>query len=216
MTDQERNQVLKMIEDGKITPEEGLTLMQALDQEPVEDLPVAEAPTPVGTVPTSEPQVVINKLEPDPNIESVKDKVRRYWQIPLWIGVAITLLSAFGMFAILQSAGTNFLFYFMLLPLLLGVAVTAIGTGSRRARWLFVDVHQSEGAQPKRIFLGFPLPLGLTAWFLRTFGPLIPDLRRTNVDEIIQVIESGFDGTEPLVVNVTDGSDGERVQVYIG
>ena len=32
MTDQERNQVLKMIEDGKITPEEGLTLMQALDQ----------------------------------------------------------------------------------------------------------------------------------------------------------------------------------------
>ena len=37
MTDQERNQVLKMIEDGKISPEEGLRLMQALDQVPAED-----------------------------------------------------------------------------------------------------------------------------------------------------------------------------------
>ena len=37
MTDQERNQVLKMIEEGKISPEEGLRLMQALEQSPAED-----------------------------------------------------------------------------------------------------------------------------------------------------------------------------------
>lgn len=37
MTDQERAHVLKMIADGKITPEEGLRLMQALDQNPAED-----------------------------------------------------------------------------------------------------------------------------------------------------------------------------------
>ncbi len=41
MTDLERNQVLKMIADGRITPEEGLQLMQALDQhEPSEELPL--------------------------------------------------------------------------------------------------------------------------------------------------------------------------------
>ena len=33
MTDQERNQVLKMIEDGRISPEEGLKLLQALEQD---------------------------------------------------------------------------------------------------------------------------------------------------------------------------------------
>ena len=38
MTDQERNQVLKMIEEGKISPEEGLHLMQVLDQGPVEEV----------------------------------------------------------------------------------------------------------------------------------------------------------------------------------
>ena len=40
---------------------------------------------------------------------------------------------------------------------------------------------------------------------------MIPDLQRTNVDEVIQVIETGFIGNEPLIVNVDEGEDGERV-----
>ncbi len=36
------------------------------------------------------------------------------------------------------------------------------------------------------------------------------------MDEIIQVIESGFSGNEPLIVHVDEGDSGERVQVYIG
>jgi hypothetical protein len=37
MTDSEREQILKMIEDGKISPEDGLKLMQVLDQDAPED-----------------------------------------------------------------------------------------------------------------------------------------------------------------------------------
>jgi hypothetical protein len=219
MTDQERNQVLRMIENGNITPEEGLTLMQALDKNPAEDSQSAES----ASIPADDPEDTSFSenadnadSQPDPNFEGVKAKIRRFWLIPLWAGIAITVLSALGMYAILQTAGLNFWFYFMLFPFLLGVAVTALGAGSRRARWIYVDVHQKSGEFPKRIFLGFPLPLGLTAWFLRTFGPHIPDLRRTNVDDIIQVIESGFTGETPLLLNVDEGKDGERVQVYIG
>jgi len=36
------------------------------------------------------------------------------------------------------------------------------------------------------------------------------------VDEVIQLIEAGFTGGEPLVVNVDEGEEGERVRVYIG
>ena len=79
-----------------------------------------------------------------------------------------------------------------------------------------MDVHQKPGKTPSRIFLGFPLPLKLAAWFLRTFGHYIPKLGKTNVDEVIQVVEAGFSGEEPLVVNVDEGEEGERVQVYIG
>jgi hypothetical protein len=219
MTDQERNQVLKMIADGKITPEEGLQLMQALEQEnPVEELP---PPSPAVSTPQDEtPQAETPDNQPylssDPRIEHIKSTVGRLWQIPLWIGIGMTVLSALGMYTVLQSSGTNFWFYFLLLPLLLGVLVIALAVGSQRARWIFIDVHQKPGQRPERILLGFPLPLKFTAWFLRTFGSMIPSLRKTNVDEVIQVIETGFSGKEPLIVNVDEGEQGERVQVYIG
>ncbi len=219
MTDQERNQVLKMIADGTITPQEGLRLMQALDQEsPAGELPPASpAPFP----PANEtPQVEIRSNQPeptaDPRIERIKSTVSRLWQIPLWTGIAITVLSAWGMYTLMRTSGIHFWFYFLLLPLLLGVLLTALAVGSRHARWLFVDVYQKPGERPQHIFLGFPLPLKFAAWFLRTFGPMIPGLRTTNVDEVIQVIETGFTGTEPLIVNVDDGEQGEKVRVYIG
>ena len=216
MTDQERNQVLKMIEEGKITPEQGLTLMQALEQNEPEgesaSLPAVPAVEPSQSIPPSQAP----DPTPDPHIERLKATARRLWQIPLWAGILITVASALGMYAIMRGPGTNFWFYFLLLPLLLGVALTALAAGSRTARWIYVDVHQQPGEHPQHIFLGFPLPLKLTAWFLRTFGPMIPDLQRTNVDEIIQVIESGFSGKEPLIVHVDEGDGGERIQVYIG
>jgi hypothetical protein len=224
MTDQELEQVLKMIESGKISPEDGLKLMRTLDQSPAED-----------EVPTGKPEINVgagleaatekngtvsqakkSSFETDPRIARVKATVRRLWQIPLWIGVFITILSAWGMFALVRAANLNFWFYCLTAPLLLGVLMMVAAVGSRKARWLFVDVHQKPGDKPTRIFLGFPLPLKLTAWFLRTFGHFIPDLKKTYVDEVIRVVETGFTGDEPLVVNVDEGDDGERVQVYIG
>lgn len=224
MTDQERNQVLKMIEDGKITPEEGLKLMQALDQNPAEgetttgqpEAGVGSGPAAAAEKPGSEAQAEKSDLEADPRIARVKSIARRLWQIPLWIGIGITVLSALGMYGIMRGPGTNFWFYFLMLPLFLGVAVIAAAVGSRRARWIFVDVHQKSGDWPERIFVGFPLPLKLAAWFLRTFGDKIPDLKKTNVDEVIQVAEAGFTSNEPLIVNVDEGNGGERVRVYIG
>jgi len=255
MTDQERQQVLKMIENGKISPEDGLKLMQTLDQSPIDD-EVTAGKTETGTgrrpelagracrdpvegsgsdnlpaqyppkVPArgkGEGQAAANgaeaeksSFETDARIARVKATVLRLWQIPLWIGVLITILSAWGMYTLVRAAPLNFWFYCLSAALLLGVLVIVAAVGSRKARWIFVDVHQKPGEKPARIFLGFPLPLKLAAWFLRNFGHFIPDLGKTNVDEVIQMVEAGFTSEQPLVVNVDEGDDGERVQVYIG
>jgi hypothetical protein len=224
MTDQEREQVLKMIENGTISPEDGLKLMQTLDQSPTGDeLPpgMTESAPGSGSGPgdkenQAEARAEKSSFATDPRIDSVKTTVRRLWQIPLWIGVAFTILSAWGMYMMVQAARLNFWFYCLIALLLLGVLVIVAAIGSRQARWLFVDVHQKPGKTPSRIFLGFPLPLKLAAWFLRMFGHYIPNLGKTSVDEVIQVVEAGFSGEEPLVVNVDEGEEGERVQVYIG
>lgn len=220
MTDQEREIILKMIADNKISPEDGLNLMQAL-KEKADDAPALTgfiADAPAADPEAAAPGITIAPAssEPDPNIEKVKTAARRLWQIPLWIGVGLTILTAVGMYLIQTSAGMNFWFYCLGAPLLLGIVLIVTGVGSHYSRWLFVDVHQKPGEKPEHISLGFPLPLKLTAWFLRNFGHKIPNLRKTNVDEIIQVIQTGFTGDDPLVVNVDEGEEGERVKVYIG
>jgi hypothetical protein len=222
MTDKERNQVLKMIESGRITPEEGLHLMETLDRSPAEDEGVAE---PIETGPGSRAKsgsetdfskshTEESSFETDPRISRVKSAARRLWQIPLWIGVVITVASATGMYAILHGPGMNFWFFFLALPLLLGVAIMAAAVGSRKAHWIFVNVQQKPGEKPAHIFLGFPLPLKLAAWFLGRFGSRIPDLKKTNLGDAIKVMETGFKGDSPLIVHVDD-EDGEHVQIYI-
>ena len=231
MTDQEREIVLKMIEEGKITPEEGLKLMNALHA-PAEvetSASAAEVKTEPGPEQGShpspnageaKPESEKSRFESDPRIAHVKSIARRYWQIPLWIGIVILVASALGMYAILTGPGMNFWFFCLMAPLLLGVLVMAIAAGSRHARWLFVDVQQKPGDKPQRIFLGFPLPLKFTAWFLRTFKNKIPNLKRElgdkPIEEIIEVMDQSFTSEEPLVVNVDEGEEGEKVRVYIG
>jgi hypothetical protein len=224
MTDQERAQVLKMIETGRITPEEGLKLMQTLDENPVIDEiksePTAEVPESVSEERANEngskTEGEKSNFEIDPRIARVKSVARRLWQIPLWLGVLITILSAWGMYALVQANRLNFWFVCLIFLLLVGVLVIAAAVGSRKARWIFVDVHQSPNEKPARIFLGFPLPLKFAAWFLRTFGHFIPNLGSMNLDEMIQAVETGLTGKDPLVVNVDEGENGDRVQIYIG
>ncbi len=219
MTDQERAQVLKMIEDGKITPEEGLRLMQTLEQNPVEDEPAfmkavaAVEPGPSSAETSSEQP----EARPDPSIQQVAEKGRRLWFIPFAAGIIIILLGGLLLYWNIHPTGTSAWAYCLGLPvLLLGVLITALGAASQNARWLFVHVRQKPGEHPQRILLGFPLPLGLTAWFLRTFGRYIPSLEKTAVDEMIMALEKTTSSKAPLVVNVDEGDDGEKVQVYIG
>ncbi len=215
MSSEERQKILQMVEDGKITASEALSLIKELEQDSDEEESEAfqaEAGASFGTEagPASE-------SESASELEQTAARVRGLWQIPLWIGIAITVLSALGIYSALHSGGYNFWFYCLWFPFMLGVLVMALAGWSRSAHWLFVNVQRPPHEDgPKRIFLGFPLPLGLAGWFLRTFGNRFHGLRNTNVDEVVEAISISRSIKEPLIVNVNEGDDGERVQVFIG
>ena len=154
-----------------------------------------------------------------PEFEQVKARARRFAMIPLWVGVFITVLSAWGIYAVQQRAGTNFWFYCLMVPLLLGVLLVTLGAGGQSSRWIYIDVDRRNARAddgPRHITLALPLPLGLVAWFFRTFGNLLHGMSRGRVDGIIQLLEVTRDSGEPLIVNVDDRDDGERVQIFIG
>jgi hypothetical protein len=207
MSAEERRKILQMVQDGKISAEQAASLMRALDADPTEaDVEIIETGAGFSEERTDAPE-----------FEEVKARARRFAMIPLWIGVALTVLSAWGIYSVQQSSGLNFWFFFLMIPLFIGVILIALGAGGQTSKWLYINVDRRNAHDgPRNITLGFPLPLGLTAWFLRTFGHNIHGMRNTNVDEIIQILDATGKSGAPLIINANDNEDGEHVQVYIG
>ena len=209
MSSEERKKILQMVEDGKISAEQAAHLMRAMETDNSE----AE----VEVLPTEPAAGFEGGETPAPEFENVKARARQFAMIPLWIGILIAVLSSWGIYEIQQNVGMNFWFYCLLLPLFLGILLIVIGAGGQSSRWLYVNVDRRYAHDgPRNITLGFPLPLGLTSWFLRTFGHNIHGMKNTNVDDIIQILDATGKSGEPFIVNVNNDDDGERVQVYIG
>ena len=206
MSSDEQKQILKMVEDGKISAEEAMTLIKAIDETPVEDVvEVFEAEAGPG-----------QERSESLDFEEVKARAKKFAMIPLWIGVGFTVLGAYWMYVLVQNANYGFWFFCAWLPLLLGLLVVALSAGGMNSRWLYVNVDQRKGEWPQHFTMGFPLPLGVINWILRNFGHYMRGMDRTNVDEIINVLSLTKHLDEPLIVNVDEGDEGERVQVYIG
>jgi hypothetical protein len=224
----ERIQILEMIERGVISAAEGVRLLNALHGELPEissraaEIPQPEpepAPRPVAE-PAVEPaayeEPAPHTAKAPPAMEASARKWRSWWWIPLWVGVGITVISAGLMYwAYAANDGFGFWFACTWFPFLLGVAIMALAWASRTARWLHVRVHQAEGERPRNIAISLPLPIRFTAWLVRIFRPHIPQPEGVNIDEMILALEKTSPDS-PMFVQVDEGKDGERVEVYIG
>ena len=209
MSSEERRKILQMVQDGKISAEQAASLMRALEA----DADPSEAEVEVIETGPS----FSSETSDAPEFEAIKARARHFAMIPLWIGVAMTVLSAWAIYSVQQSSGMNFWFFFLMIPLLIGVLFIALGASGQTSRWLYVNVDRRNAHDgPRNITLGFPLPLGLAAWFLRTFGQNMRGMKNTNVDEIIQLLDATGKSGAPLIINANDKEDGEHVQVYIG
>jgi hypothetical protein len=207
MSAEERQKILQMVEEGKISAEQAASLMRALaedtNSEGGEVLEVGPAFSGEG-----------NEA---PEFEEVKRRARNFAMIPLWVGIFITALSAWGIVSVQRNAGMNFWFFCLIAPLFLGILLITLMAAGQNSKWLYVNVDRRNAQDwPRNITFGMPLPLGLAAWFLRTFGRYIRGMEYTNVDEIIQILDATGKSGAPLIVNANDNEDGENVQVYIG
>lgn len=207
MSSEERRKILQMVQDGRISAEQAASLMHALDED------AAEAGVEVVEMGTASSEAG----SAAPEFEEVKARAHNFAIIPLWVGVFLTVFSAWGVYSIQQNAGMNFWFFCLFVPLLLGILLIALGASGQSSKWLYVNVDRRNTQDwPRNITLGFPLPLGLASWFLRNFGHNIHGMRNTSVDEIIEILDATGKSGAPLIINASDNEDGEHVQVYIG
>ena len=210
MSAEEKRQILKMVEEGRISAAEAMTLIKALE-EGAEGVGIDSPGRP--------PALGESRAESTgsaPEFEEVKSRARRFAMIPLWLGVGMTVLFAWLMYASYQNSGFGFWFSCLTVPFLVGVLIIALMAGSMSSRWLFVDVRQRPGQSPQRITLGFPIPLRLVAWGMRNFGSRMPGMDSAQAETVAELIKTTSSSSAPLIVNAQDDEDGERVMVYIG
>jgi len=144
------------------------------------------------------------------------EKWRQWWTLPLWVGVAVTVLSGMWMYSAFANQGFSFWFACSWFPFALGVGMMALSYASRRSRWLHVRIQQKPGERPQKIAISMPLPLGLATWFFRYFGKYIPDLPDIQVEEILRAVSESTGPDNPLYVEVDEGYGREKVKIYIG
>lgn len=210
---EERLLILEMIEEGRISPQEGLRLLQELVGEGEEQsslsagagAPAGEdllAPTETKTGSGSDPEDL--------------NQWKRWWVIPLGIGAGITILGSSLMYWAYTALGIGFLFFLAWIPFLLGVGTLVLAWRSQTSPWLHLRIRQAPGEKPEKIALSFPIPIHFSAWVLRTFGRWIPNIDSTGLDEIILALGKTASEETPLSITVHEGDDSKRVQVYIG
>lgn len=214
MTDQsnERLEILEMIQQGKINSEEGLKLINALN----DSLDTGEGEYLQAEEEMLYPPAYAENESGAPQISSQEmNKWRKWWVIPFWIGLGITIIGGVLMYLGWAARGIGLGFIAAWIPFLIGLGIMVLGWNSRNGPWIHLRVQQRPGASPERISLSFPLPIRFFAWSMRTFSQWIPDLP-TGVEDVLFALGDFSPGDEPLSINVDDQADGEKVFIYIG
>ena len=191
---EERTKILQMVADGKISADEASRLLAALD----------EAVDETGDTETD---------SSSPPVET--PRVGSLWLIPMYLGLAVFVCGALFAFPAYATSG-SWLFAVCGWPLfVIGLLTMVTAYAARNSRWIHIRVTNVDGGQ-RNIKLSFPLPLRLSAWALKFASRWSPRLKDTNVDELIVALNDSVTRDEPLFIDVQEGADGERVQVYIG
>jgi len=209
---EERLEILAMIQQGKISSEEGLKLIEALNEsrEVLEEeyLQAREEmlyPPEESSGGAATPEIDAEELT----------KWRRWWVIPFWVGVGITVLGGALMYWGYSARGIGLGFIAAWIPFLIGLGIMILGWNSRNGPWLHIRIHQKPGEHPQRIALSFPLPVRFFVWSVKTFSRWIPDLPAGS-EEVLLALGDFSPGDSPLSINIDDQEDGEKVIIYIG
>lgn len=219
MVDNAERKIMDMVQEGQITAEEGLRLINAMGggtqtgvQGDGEEIHAAEKAAITGSdvifdKPDSYPQI------PQEEMDRMK-RLKRWWILPFGIGLLITTLGSIWMYSAYEANGFGFGFWLAWLPFLAGVFILAISFQSSRSVWVHLRIQQKPGETPQRIALSLPMPISLTRWALSNFGHKIPGLRDQPVDQYSEILD-GLSAEEPFYIHVDD-DDGESVEIFIG
>jgi polyhydroxyalkanoate synthesis regulator phasin len=216
MSDEAERKVFDMVEQGQITAEEALRLINAMGSDEKETENELDVLSVEDTGYVSSSENVEEVAYPKIPAEELKrmNRLKKLWFVPFGFGLLIMTLGALWLYSAFSSNGFGVGFWLAWIPFISGIFIVAISFQTSRSVWLHVRIKQAPGERPQKIVISLPMPLSLTRWFLSTFGKRIPGLKDQPVDEYSDILEN-LSPESPFYVHVNE-DDGEEVEVFIG
>jgi len=207
----QHDRVLRNVQEGKISPEEGSQLLASLESSVVlagggeyaqEDECTGEGTEGMG-------------LKADADVKRL-NRWKSWWMLPFVVGLLLTVSGASWMGQGWVNAGLSLLgFWLSWIPFGIGLFLMVVSWYSRSAPWLHVRIRQKPGEKPARIAISLPIPLVFLVYVLRFVKIWLPENARDMVSPaLLRSVEDGLTADDPFYVFVDD--DDTRVEVFIG
>ncbi len=235
-----RIEILRRVETGELSPEDGNRLLLELEEREAEAQPVVVEPfieksyqgepasqaavlvgDPVRPASVPEPPLKEEVEQPAASQpageESQPPKSSGWlglWVLPFLVGLLLTVFSVSWMYQGYLAAGLSWGFWLSFIPFATGILLMWAGWETRLARWLHLRIRQRPGARPQVIAFSLPLPIGLTRWAVRRFGHYTPFAGGQDSGDILDELDQAFTADGPTHIFVDD-KDGEQVEIWI-
>ncbi len=206
-------QILSMLEQGSITPDEAARLLEAVATGSSTDAERTNGPedfAPPQNEAVEPSEVIPGTLSPDAK------RWKRLQLIPLAVSLLVLVATAWGLWAVYRAADARITFGWVVLLLLflLALGATTLSIWLTGAPWLHVRIREQSG---KTIAISLPIPLTMASLGVRVARRYVDEQTAQYLDastEFIHTMRREHGRSEPLEVSVDE--DGQSVQVYFG
>lgn len=185
-TEESKLEILRSVEQGKLSVEEGAHLLEILDGEPAAQNTPQPAAAPLPT----------ERMD-------VPAGWRMLWGSLLWLGVIFLGLTGLWLYTSYARSGMGVGFWFALFFILVSCLIVFLGYELLASkRWMIVRVSESG---EKKINVWVPLPLHIAKWVFETFGDQMPEeVKSHNILQILDEMENNGGTDQPYIIDVDE------------
>jgi hypothetical protein len=203
--DESKLEILKKVEDGTLTIEEGSDLLGILEKgDPKQSQPVVIHPD--RALPPMDPM----------EKPTAAGCWKAGWSLILLAGAVLTGFSAYWVYQGYKNNGFGWGFWLSWIPMALGVLIMIAGWGLLESPWMHVRVHSKGESKRVNIVFSMPIPLRFVRWIFRTFGGMMPaEVKDKGIEEMLDAMETSIKNGDPFHVQVDDDGEDSKVEVFI-
>jgi hypothetical protein len=201
-SDEQKLEILRKVENGTLSIEEGSDLIAILEK-------------------TGKKQAEPEILDPIPPMEPIEKHEasgcwKAAWSMILVGGAILAALSAYWVYLGYKSHGLSWGFWLSWIPMVIGVILMIFGWALMESPWMHVRVRSKNQYKPGTYIFSVPVPFNIARWVMERFGQYIPEkVKKEEIMDVLDQAEASIKNGEPFKVQVDDDKDGSKVDIFI-